>query len=93
MERIFNRNATSAMNKWFFNTNPGKKLEVVYEEIKNNEGEQFDYVSQCGAVEKVKNIIVAAESKLKSHVLRRLLKNALNEKVKESVTSGSSDKT
>jgi hypothetical protein len=36
MERVFNQNISSVLNKWYLNTNPENKLELVYEEARNN---------------------------------------------------------
>jgi hypothetical protein len=92
MERIFNQNVGSSINKWYFNTNPDKQLAAVYEEAKNTEPTQFEFVSQCGSAEKIATTILIAESRLKSDAFRRMMRSFFMQKVQESKSLGSEDK-
>jgi len=39
---------------------------MIFEEAKNSEITQFEYISQCGAIDKIKNIILSSQTKMKT---------------------------
>ncbi len=79
-QRVFKRSLTRHIQRWQYNAQPEKRIEVLHNEYQSRSQEDYDYLSRLGAADVIRRLIIQAKYKSIAGGFKSITENMLSKK-------------